>query len=196
MNPDLEVSLMEGRILSTALYHSSRSDVQIRICHCVELRTWKQGGEVTVQCLQEQHFLISRTAVKLVNWDLYLVPWEQHVFSKILNLVPHGMKHTMLAVWQHSLPPHYQVQSLQMWPFLIRKRELLSFQHQVRIMSFMIFRIMIFKASLYKFYSWYDMWFSWHWLCEDTIFRDVMPRLHSVTFHKTVTFLLYLKSNT
>ena len=151
MNPDFEVSLLEGRILSTALYHSSRPDVQIRICHCVEFQTSKQDWEVTVQCLQEQNFLICRTVVKHVNWDLYLVPWEQHVFSKILNLDLHGMKHTMLAVWKHNLPLHYQIQSLQMWPFLIQKRELLSFQHQVRIMSFMIFRIILFKASLCKF---------------------------------------------
>ena len=72
------------------------------------------------------------------------------------------MKHTMLAVWKHNLPPHCQVQSLQMGPFLIQKRELLSFQHQVRIMSFMIFRIMLFKASLCKFCTWYDMWLTWH----------------------------------
>ena len=129
--------------------------------------------------------------MKLVNWDLYLVPWEQHVFSKILNLGLHGMKLTMLAVWKHSLPPHYQVQPLQMWLLVMQKRKLLLFQHQVRSMSSMIFRIVFFKASLCKVCTCYDMRFSWHWLCGDVVFRDVTPRLHSVTFHKTVTFLLY-----
>jgi len=67
--------------------------------------------------------MIYRTVVKHVNWDLYLVPWEWNVFFKTLNLDFHGIKHTMLAVWKHNLPPLYQLLSLPLQLQLVRKRK-------------------------------------------------------------------------